>query len=156
MAVGRWHLPRASPKLMSRCKRRRVFRGTAVCSGGHGTRSDRPADKCKILSQRSQNRSRPRRMFYRASPHPVRQPMIYSQQWKSSGGRDSKARCIEVISYIPRPWPGQGPEPSDWNECHGSARANYAATRCSGWCTSRSAARSLAGRTRHRGGGNDG
>jgi hypothetical protein len=35
------------------------------------------------------------------------------QKRKSSG---SKARCLEVISRIPRPWPGPGSEPPDWNK----------------------------------------
>jgi hypothetical protein len=31
-------------------------------------------------------------------------------------GRDGDSRRIEVISHIPRPWTGSGPEPADWNK----------------------------------------
>jgi hypothetical protein len=31
-------------------------------------------------------------------------------------GRDRELRRVEIISHIPRPWTGPGPEPSDWGE----------------------------------------
>jgi hypothetical protein len=31
-------------------------------------------------------------------------------------GRDRPLRRIEVLSHIPRPWLGPGPEPADWGE----------------------------------------
>jgi len=24
--------------------------------------------------------------------------------------------AMDIVSFIPRPWPGEGPEPNDWNE----------------------------------------
>jgi hypothetical protein len=31
-------------------------------------------------------------------------------------GQDRQLRRVKVMSHIPRPWPGPGPEPADWGE----------------------------------------